>query len=387
MDRSSTRHTTGRRLLLAVVLVVPVLTLGGLVRAAGDDGPAEPRAIGVPSAQAVPSSASSPAAAASPQAPAPDGSARDSAARDGAAPDGESSASVPGQTADRPAAASAEPGPASPPGSPPFASPPLAPPPPGSVPSLPTPVDGTAEGQAAAAAALAAVAAAGARAGGTVEAVVLGPDGREQLATPGAGVPAWTASLVKTFVVQQLLDPDGGRQPVAPADLRLLERALTVSDDAAMNALWVRFDGPELVTEAATEFGLTGTAAPTDTSQWGEATTTARDYAEFLHRLRFGLDEAALATVTGWLQSTTDRAADGFDQTFGLLSPAVDTGGPVAAKQGWMCCIDGRRQLHSAGSLVDGRTVVLLGDFPVSTSWAAARTALDQAATAVVAAP
>ena len=26
-----------------------------------------------------------------------------------------------------------------------------------------------------------------------------------------------------------------------------------------------------------------------------------------------------LATVTGWLQSTTDRAADGFDQTFGVI--------------------------------------------------------------------
>jgi hypothetical protein len=229
------------------------------------------------------------------------------------------------------------------------------------------------------------VAAAGGQARGTIEFVVLGPDGREQLASPGAGVPTWTASLSKTLVAQQLLDP--ARPPVTPADLRLLERALTASDDSAMNALWSRFDGPTLVADAATEFGLPGTAAPADSSQWGEATTTARDYAGFLHRLRFALDDTALATLTGWLQSTSDRAADGFDQTFGLRSRAADTGAPVAVKQGWMCCIDGRRQLHSAGSLADGRTVVLLGDFPASTSWAAAHTALDTAAQVLVARP
>jgi beta-lactamase family protein len=239
----------------------------------------------------------------------------------------------------------------------------------------------------AAAEVLAAVAAAGAQARGTIEVVVLDPDGREQLASPGAGVPTWTASLSKTLVVQQLLDPDGARPPVAPSDLRLLERALSASDDSAMNALWSRFDGPALVAEAATEFGLSGTAAPADSSQWGEATTTARDYAGFMHRLRYALDDASLTTLTGWLQSTSDRAADGFDQTFGLRSGVADTGAPAAVKQGWMCCIDGRRQLHSAGSLADGRTVVLLGDFPASTSWAAAHGALDQAAQAVVSGP
>ena len=47
-----------------------------------------------------------------------------------------------------------------------------------------------------------------------------------------------------------------------------------------------------------------------------------------------------------------------------------------------MCCVDDRRQLHSAGVLDDGRIVVLMGDFPASTSWAQAATALDAAATA-----
>ena len=356
--------------------MVPALTLGGLVHAAGDDGPLDTEPIGVSTRPTGP--ATSLPAETSAAAPGPDA----------VPPSGAPSSRVPAQSTDPPPAT-------------PFEQPPpesqsaeeaaatSAPP--------PTAAEGDAAGQTAAAEAqaaearaaevLAAVSTAGSRARGTVQVVVLGPDGREQLASPGAGVPTWTASLVKAFVVQQLLDADGERQPVAPEDLRLLERALSSSDDDAMNTLWVRFDGPALVTEAATEFGLPGTAAPTDVSQWGQATTTARDYAAFLHRLRFALDDAELATLTGWLQSTTDRAADGFDQTFGLRSRAADTGAPVAVKQGWMCCVDGRRQLHSAGSLADGRTVVLLGDFPASTSWATARTALDEAARAVVARP
>ena len=381
MDRSSTRHRTGRRLLLAAVLVVPALTLGGLVHAAEDDGPLDTEWISTPARPPQPTTtppAGDPAVG-------PD--------RDAVPPPRESSAPVPDQPTDPPPSSptdQATPGPAAESTPPPTAATDSASEQAadGEAQVTATQAEGTqtAEAQAAAQAAeaLATVAAAGARAAGSVEVVVLGADGREQLASPGAGTPTWTASLSKTFVVQQLLDPDGARQPLTAADMALLERALTISDDSAMNTLWARFDGPALVAEAATEFGLTGTAPPADPSQWGEATTTAHDYAGFLHRLRFGLDDAALATLTGWLHSTSDRAADGFDQAYGLLSPTAHAGGPVAAKQGWMCCVDGRRQLHSAGNLADGRTVVLLGDFPASTSWAAGRTALDQAAQGAV---
>ncbi len=47
-------------------------------------------------------------------------------------------------------------------------------------------------------------------------------------------------------------------------------------------------------------------------------------------------------------------AADGFDQRFGLFGAIQG----AAVKQGWMCCVDGRRHLHSVGVL--GRTVVVL---------------------------
>ena len=221
---------------------------------------------------------------------------------------------------------------------------------------------------------------------GSIEVVVLDATGTELVAGADADTPIATASLVKLFVVQQLLAADGtGTVTLDDDDLALMRRAVTASDDDAMNTLWTRFDGAALVTAAAEEFGLTGTAAPEVAGQWGETTTTAADYATFLAGLPGSLDDADLATLTGWMESTTATAADGFDQQFGLLSAdAADATGTVAAKQGWMCCVDSRRQLHSAGVLADGRVVVLLGAFPTSTSWAQAQEALDAAAEAVV---
>jgi beta-lactamase class A len=239
-----------------------------------------------------------------------------------------------------------------------------------------------------AAAALATVAGAAAAARGDVHVVVLSPDGDELLAGPGAGQPVYTASLVKLLVVQQLFArAAAGLLNLTGADLGLMERAVTLSDDAAMSTLWDRFGGAELVTAATAEFGLTGNMLPARPGQWGEARTTARDTAVFLAGLDERLSPADRTTLTAWMRSPAAVARDGFDQRWGLLSPAVTAGTAVAAKQGWMCCIGQRRQLHSAGILADGRTVVLLGDFPTSTSWARAEEALDTAAQALVSGP
>ena len=210
------------------------------------------------------------------------------------------------------------------------------------------------------------------------------------VSSDAAGTTHWTASLVKLLVVQQLLARDAaGTLTLDDDDLALVEQAVEASDDEAMSALWVQFDGAELVTTAAEEFSLTGTAAPETAApetagQEGQATTTAADCATFLAGLGEHLSAADLTTLVGWLQSTTGTAAGGFAQDYGLLSADAGNTGAVAAEQGWMCCVDGSRQLHSAGVLADGRVVVLLGEFPTSTSWADAQAVLDAAAAAVV---
>jgi len=229
---------------------------------------------------------------------------------------------------------------------------------------------------------LAEVSAAAAGAGGRVTVVVADPHGRPLLSSPEAAEPIYTASLIKLHVVAGLLERDAsGAAALGTDDLALMHSALVTSDDSAMSALWVRHDGPRLVADVSAQLGLTGTAPPAVQGQWGEATTTARDVAVLLSSLDEVLDDADAATMLGWLHSTSTTAADGFDQAFGLLSGVP---GPVGAKQGWMCCVDGGRQLHSAGVLEDGRVVVLLGQFPRSTSWSAARTALDGATAAVL---
>jgi hypothetical protein len=62
------------------------------------------------------------------------------------------------------------------------------------------------------------------------------------------------------------------------------------------------------------------------------------------------------ALLLDWMRSTAPIAADGFDQGFGLFGAG---NGEAAVKQGWSCCLDGIRVLHSAGVL-DGVAVALL---------------------------
>jgi beta-lactamase family protein len=228
---------------------------------------------------------------------------------------------------------------------------------------------------------LAAVDAAAAAAGGTVGLAVVDARGEPLVTGAAAGDVVPTASLVKLLVVARLLQLGAdGAVALTDTDRARMERAIVRSDDAATSLLWDRWNGAALVTDAAARAGLGATAPPAVAGQWGEATTSAGDVAALLAGLRATFGAGPADTLLGWMRATSATAADGFGQTFGLLA---GTSG-VAAKQGWMCCVGGTRQLHSAGVLPDGTVVVLLGDFPVATSWSRARTALDTAAAAVL---
>jgi hypothetical protein len=192
--------------------------------------------------------------------------------------------------------------------------------------------------------------------------------------------PVFTASLVKLFVAEQLLHRAREGTLTLTAEDRAQMRAMIVgSDDAAASSLWVRFDGPQLVTEVAARYGLGGTAPPPRSGQWGETTTTAHDLAKFLSRLPVVAHSYDAALLLFWMRTVSPTAADGFDQRFGLLGPVP---GRPAVKQGWMCCIGGQRYLHSVG-IVGTRVVVLLSTVPRSVSFPAARAALDAAAAAI----
>ncbi|SDH06100.1 serine hydrolase [Klenkia brasiliensis] len=198
-----------------------------------------------------------------------------------------------------------------------------------------------------------------------------------------ADLPVPTASLVKLYLAEGILT--GARtagQTVPPEDLARVEAMLTSSDDPSASELWVAYDGPAVLADVVARYGLTATTPPTpDPGAWGSAQSSASDLVRFLTALPEVAHPDDAALVLGALGRSTPAGADGFDQTFGLLSPAV--GGVQAAKQGWMCCVDGVRHLHSVG-LVGDRVVVLLAAFPPEVGWGTARAALDAAAVAAV---
>jgi hypothetical protein len=188
-----------------------------------------------------------------------------------------------------------------------------------------------------------------------------------------------TASLVKLFLAADILHrARTGAATLSPKDRAGLEVMIRSSDDSVTSDLWVRFGGAQAVRDVATRYGLTGTSPPLVWGQWGETTTTAADLARFLTRLKVIAHPDDADALLGWMHATSPIAADGFDQEFGLFGTLPG----AAVKQGWMCCVDGRRHVHSVG-VIGRRVVVLLSEVSLSVGWDEARAALDRAAAAV----
>ncbi|WP_433291315.1 serine hydrolase [Pseudonocardia sp. CA-142604] len=203
------------------------------------------------------------------------------------------------------------------------------------------------------------------------------------------GEPYYTASLSKVLVAVDILDRrrlDG--LAVADADIALLNRALGPSDDNAMNALWSRFDGVGGIGRVSSRVGLTGTTGPRDPSQWGEVSMSAEDTVRTWQYLLEDMPAADRDLLASAMEAAPARAADGFNQAFGLLAPAVD--GPDApgavAKQGWMCCFSGKYYIHSTGAVGGDRRflMALLARVPRTPGWEAARQEMTRIATAAV---
>lgn len=190
------------------------------------------------------------------------------------------------------------------------------------------------------------------------------------------------ASVAKLFTIADILSRrEAGQVTTTAADDERIQRALTLSDDEAMNGLWSRFGGEEGVERIAARLGLTQTRPPERVGQWGEVETSARDVATVYGFVLTRLSPADRDVVLSGLEGAQATAADGFDQAFGLLDP--DRRGAAAAKQGWLCCLQSSIDLHSTGLPdVDGRyVVVLLSNQP--RGYDAGKALLDDAAGAV----
>lgn len=197
---------------------------------------------------------------------------------------------------------------------------------------------------------------------------------------PVAHQPFPSASMVKLFLAEDVLHrARAGVLALTAADHELLTEMIRRSDDPAASAVWVRFDGAQAVRAVADRYDLTGTEPPRRPGQWGQTTTTARDLARFLSLLPVLAHPEDAATLVGWMRSATALAADGFDQRFGLFGTLP---GRPAVKQGWMCCVEGSRHLHSV-AVIGSRVIVLLSEVPRTVGYDQARAWLTAAAAAV----
>lgn len=204
----------------------------------------------------------------------------------------------------------------------------------------------------------------------------------EVAVSPDAATPIFAASLVKLLVAVDVLDRRRTGLAVSDRDVRLIERSLGPSDDEAMNALWVRFDGLGAVDRVARRLGLTETRPPAEPARWGEALTSARDVLALYQHVLGTMAAVDRELIMVSLGAAPATATDGREQTFGLLARGPSP--PVAAKQAWMCCQGGQITLHSAGTVDKARrfVVVLLSTQPRSVGYDGAAGVLTAAADA-----
>lgn len=185
-----------------------------------------------------------------------------------------------------------------------------------------------------------------------------------------------SASVVKLFTVVDLLHrSETGDITLSADDMTAIGRALSLSDDDAMDTLWEEYGGTQTVSDVVSLVGLHDTTPPTDPDEWGETVISARDVLAVYRYAFTSLSAADQQVVRSGLLGAADTGADGFDQAFGLLDPPRPTG--AMAKQGWMS--DGDLYLHTTGVPAAGSpwVVAVLTRQPGGDSWDTARAAVD----------
>lgn len=196
------------------------------------------------------------------------------------------------------------------------------------------------------------------------------------------------ASLTKLILAVDVLDRQRADGQPLDADTRdLVARALSSSDDNAMNALWGRYDGAGGVSRVADRLGLTASLPSGSADMWGDTEVTAADMAGIYRYVLRDMAPQDAAVIVSALSAATPVATDGFAQHYGLLRQGASPG--HYAKQAWVEYAPAGYLLHSAGVAYDARTghayaIALLSIQPY-TSGQEARDRLSSVAAAAMA--
>jgi hypothetical protein len=185
-----------------------------------------------------------------------------------------------------------------------------------------------------------------------------------------------SASVPKILVAESLLRrARAGAITLSTNDRALMEAMVMRSDDAAMSSLYSRFGGLGAMHDVWSRYGLSELGDPPTAGYWGMFRITAHDIVKFYDGLMKGtggLQAADRDYLISLMRRATATGSDGFNQYFGI--PHALPNRVWGIKQGWMCCQESRRWLHTTGILgADNRFLVaVLGSFPSSTSYASA---------------
>jgi hypothetical protein len=193
------------------------------------------------------------------------------------------------------------------------------------------------------------------------------------------------ASVLKLFLITDVLhQAEQGAVTVGPAALDQIHRALTISDDSAMNALWGEYHGADAIQQLIGLAGLRDTVVTPAARGgfWGGVLISARDVLAVYQYVLTSLSPADRDLVISTLNNAQAVGYQGFDQGFGLLGPTRTAS--TKAKQGWMG-YQHLTMLHSTGVLDSGNQVlVAILSSRAGGGYATARTQLNSAATALV---
>lgn len=190
--------------------------------------------------------------------------------------------------------------------------------------------------------------------------VVFDRDTGQVVASHNPSTPYPAESVIKLLIAVTALQSGTDETVVAEMLMR--------SDDDIADRLWTKYGGIGIVTRAAEIIGLTDTVAPVDAGRWGDTQTTADDLVKVYQYILGQAPTFVRDVILKALSSTTEYAADGFDQHFGIPDAAGKQ--PWAVKQGWACCKPDR-VVHTTGLVGDQQRyiVVALSSHDASTTW------------------
>ncbi|MDQ4039068.1 MAG: class A beta-lactamase-related serine hydrolase [Actinomycetota bacterium] len=213
---------------------------------------------------------------------------------------------------------------------------------------------------------------------------IIDREARTEVVNAGAGTPIRTASLVKLFITDNLLQRQrSGEFQLSEQDRLLIESMLVFSDDSAAESLYGRFGQEAMVIEVAQRYGLVTLLPASPPAEWELTSVSPIDLARYYDLFLRQTPAVDRDYVVGLLRRASPIATDGFSQVFGLANGLA--GGTAGIKQGWMCCPDGNSYLHSTGIVgADNRYSLAIFTVEPNRSLAAYRTdVLDGIATLV----